>query len=126
MLACALRDHGNGGEHILDAMVELGDQQALLHLHSLALRYVNIDADYACRVSGTVVRNQGTRFYPLHRAIWRNDTIFRVLRTASFSKCLAVKSVKPSEVVRMHTGSPFLDEGLSGSLGHAVNDRVAR
>src|SRR5262245_37702614 len=39
-LARALSNGGNGSEHVLDAVVELADQQALSLLGSLALRDV--------------------------------------------------------------------------------------
>src|SRR3954452_19873570 len=40
-LACILRDSGNAREHVLDAVVKLRDQQALMFVSPLALRNVN-------------------------------------------------------------------------------------
>jgi hypothetical protein len=36
--ACAPRDHGDSGEHVFDAMGELGDKQTLLFLCLLCRR----------------------------------------------------------------------------------------
>src|SRR3954447_2951415 len=53
-LACILGDRGNTREHVLDAVVKLGDQQALVFVSPLALCNVNRQALDAYTLPGRV------------------------------------------------------------------------
>src|SRR5262245_40473520 len=65
----------NGREHVLDAMVELGNQLALLLFHLLALSYVDADANNAMRASLTVIGNETACLNPSHLATGTIDTV---------------------------------------------------
>src|SRR5437764_14188934 len=53
-LACILRDSSNAREHVLNAVVKLRDQQALVFVSPLALRNVNGQALDAYTLPGCV------------------------------------------------------------------------
>src|SRR5436190_23453752 len=53
-LACILGDGGNAREHVLDAMVKLRDQQALVFVSSLPLCNVSRQALDAYTLSGRI------------------------------------------------------------------------
>ena len=59
-----LRDRGDAGEHILHAMVELGDQQVLVLLSFSAFGHINVDTRHALGATGMVVGNEASRFNP--------------------------------------------------------------
>ena len=61
-------DSADGGKCVLDAMVELGQQSALLFLHPFALGYVDADADDAVWLSFAIVGNETARLDPSHLA----------------------------------------------------------
>jgi hypothetical protein len=68
----------DGGKHVLYAMVELGDQPALLVLCPFSLRDINVDADQARWMPIAVVGNEATRFDPPRVAISADKAILNV------------------------------------------------
>src|SRR5262249_34492326 len=61
----ALRNCGDAGKHILHAMVEFGDEQALVLLSFPAFGHINVDTRHALGATGMVVGNEASRFNPL-------------------------------------------------------------
>src|SRR5262245_23055193 len=95
-------------------------------LRPLAFRDINVDANYTCWTAVAVVRNEASRLDPPRLTVWANNAIFRVVLVTLLSKSLAAEGIDPSEVIRMHAASPFLARELLGSLGQAVDGRIAR
>ena len=70
-------DSADSRECVLDAMVELGQQSALLFLHPFALGYVNADADDSVWVSSAAKGKETARLDPSQLATRTNryDTL---------------------------------------------------
>src|SRR5262245_61305857 len=111
----------NGRECVLDAMVELGQQGALLFLHSFALGYVNADADDSVRASRSVIRNETARLDPSHLATGTNDTILYAIFAPVHIERLAAKLVYLLYVVWVHGSQAFAACDLSNALWEAVD-----
>src|SRR5262249_43544343 len=81
-------ESADGRECVLDAMVELGQQGALLFLHPFAFGYVNADADNSVRASYVVIQNETACFDPSHFAASTNDAIFYAILAPVHIECL--------------------------------------
>ena len=61
---CLGDDSAHRREHVLDAVVELGNQYALLILRSFALGDINVDAHHPLRAAIATVQNKAARVDP--------------------------------------------------------------
>src|SRR5262249_46480839 len=61
-------DHCDAGEHVLNPMIELGDEHVFFLLRALALCDVDVDTNHPGWSPAGVVESQGARFNPPHSA----------------------------------------------------------
>src|SRR5262245_8636046 len=120
-----LRDDGpDRCQHVLDTVVELGAEPALVLLRSFALRDVDVHANQPAWPFIVTVANQATRVDPANLATASNDTIFDVEFPPPLLKSLLLIEVQLLNVVRVQTGEPLPPRNFSGSLGKAVDSGV--
>src|SRR5262249_9070422 len=83
-------DGTNGRERVLDAMVKLSEQDALLPLHPLTLGYIDVDTISPLGLSIAVVRNQLACLDPPDGSI-PNNSVFRGIFAPPFTAGLVPK-----------------------------------
>src|SRR5262245_14419779 len=115
----------DGRERVLDAMVELGQQSALLFLHPLALGDVNADADDSVWVASAAKGKETARLDPSQLACRTRDTILDVIFAPAGSECLTAALFYPSYVVGVHAGQAFTARDLGGAFRKAMDGRIA-
>ena len=118
-------DSADGRECVLDAMVELGQQSALLFLHPFALGYVNADADDSVRVSFAAIGNETARLDPSQLATRTNDAILYIIFAPALTERLAAELFYPSYVVAVHASQAFAACYLGSAFRKAVDGRIA-
>src|SRR6476660_1528701 len=123
-LQCLTGDGANRREHVLNAMVELGQQSALLFLDLFALGYVNADADDSVRASFAAKGKETARLDPSRLATTTNDTILYVIFASAVTECLATGLFYPSYVVGVHTSQAIAACYLGSAFSKAVNGRI--
>src|SRR6478752_5973093 len=100
-------DGANGREHILDAMVELGNQDALVFLGSLTFCDVYADANYPCRMPTRVICNEAACFDPSDLVARTGDAILRVIFAALFAERFAPDPLHLRKILGVHAGKAF-------------------
>ena len=118
-------DCADGRERVLDAMVQLGQQSALLFLDPFALGYVNADADDSVRLSSVAKGNETARLDPSQLATRTNDTILDIVFAPALTKRLAAGLFYPSYVVGVHASQAFAACYLGSAFRKAVDGRIA-
>ena len=118
-------DSADGRECVLDAMVELGQQSALLFLHPFALGYVNADADNSVWVSSAAKGKETARLDPSQLATRTNDTILYVIFAPAVTERLAAELFYPSYVFGVHASQAFAACYLGSAFRKAVDGRIA-
>src|SRR5262245_61364327 len=111
-------------ECVLDAMVELGQQSALLLLHPFSLGYVNADADDPVRMSTTVVSSETAGLDPTHLVASTNDTILYAIFAPTGLKRFAADLFHPPYVVGVHAREAFPASYLGSTLRKAMEGRI--
>src|SRR5262245_50364737 len=76
----------DGRECVLDAMVELGGQSALLFVHPFALGDVDVHADQASCVTGLVILYRTARLDPADRSAGTHNAKLCVMLAALLGK----------------------------------------
>src|SRR5262245_30733020 len=117
-------DCADGRECVLCAMVELGQQSALLFFYPFALGYVDADADDAAWVSLGAKGKEAARLDPSQFAIWADDTILYIIFAPVVTKRLAAELFHPSDVVGVHTSQAFAACYLGHAFRKAVDGRI--
>src|SRR6185436_17425366 len=120
-LTGALSNYGNVRENILDPVVKLGDQQALLLLGPLALGYVDIDADYAFRTLVAIVDDEGAGLDPTNLIARPYNPILHVVLALPFSNGLVQDRIVLGEIVGLHARSPIVAPYCAGPFREAVH-----
>src|SRR5262249_55687617 len=121
-----LGDNGaDGCKHILYAMVEFRDKNALLFLDPFSLGYIYADTDDSMRMSITVVSNETARLDPTHLAAGTSDTILYAIFAPARPKRLAADLFHPPYVVEVHTCQAFTTSYLGNPLRKTVERRIA-
>src|SRR5262245_9850362 len=118
-------DGADGGEHVFDAVVELGHQHTLVLFRSLALGDVDVDANYALRTTVVVVRREAARLDPADRAISMYDPVLRIGFSASLLPNPIALCVEPRKVLGVNAGPPDAARDLGGSLRQTVKCGVS-
>src|SRR5215470_6161533 len=120
-----LRDDGpDRCQHVLDTVVELGTEPALVLLRSFALRDVDVHANQPAWPFIVAVANQTTRVDPANLAAASNDTIFDVEFPPPLLKGLLLKEVHSLNVVWVQTSKPLAPRYFARSLGKTVDSGV--
>jgi len=122
---CAGGNGVNGREYILDAMIELSEQCALVLMSPFALSDVNVNAHHPLWSTVTAVRNETALLDPSNlTAPAENsvlDTIFvPPLAEGAPSGCLDLPTV-----IGVHAGLPLAARYLGRPLREPVNGRIA-
>src|SRR5262249_14426814 len=93
-------------KYILDAMIELGIQYALLFLCTLARSGINVDAYCAPGVAVAVVRNENARLDPANLAPRSNNAIFPTIFLLPLAIGEAPERSQPHGARSMYTELP--------------------
>src|SRR5262245_17573425 len=109
-------DSTDGGECVLDAMVELGIQDRSSLLGSLAVGDIDVDADHARCVAGLVILNVAARLDPPDRSAGAHNATLCTMLAAQLGKYLSAVLQELRQVVWMDPGSPIADRDLGGFL----------
>src|SRR6476661_3093699 len=99
-------DSTHGCECVLDAMVELGIQDRLSLLGSLALGDIDVDADHALCVAGLVILYVTARLDPPDRSAGAHNATLCMMLAAQLGKNLLAVLQKLRQVFWMDPGSP--------------------
>src|SRR5262245_23859853 len=124
-IQCLGDNSADSSKHVLDAMVELRNQYALLFLHPFSLSYVNADADDSVRTSAAVVSDETTRLDPTHLATCTNDTILYAIFAPARLKRHAAGLFHLLYVVVVHANQAFAAAYLDSAFRKAVEGRIA-
>ena len=89
----------DGREDVLDAMVELGDQHALLILCQLTLGDINVDTNHPVRAPISGVGNETSRLDPANLAARSNDAILYVISAPPFAEGLTLHLLEPNKIL---------------------------
>jgi signal transduction histidine kinase len=104
----ALRDRGDAGEHILHAMVQLGDQQALVLLGFSAFGHINVNPRHALGATGMVVGNEASRFNPPDLSAGPDKAKFIDDLASPFLERSNMFGVQTLHIVSVHARKPLL------------------
>ena len=122
---CTRGDGGNGREHILHPMVELGQQQPLMIFGMTALSHVDIETDHALWSLVSAIHYQAARLDPAYLSSWTNDAILDAVLFPTFAKGLRPEILDPVAVIRMSSISPVVAPRFGRSLGQTVKGSLA-
>src|SRR5262245_51591483 len=109
-------DSADGGECVLDALVELGIQGRSSFLCSLALGDVDVDADHAPCVAGLVILDATARLDPPDRSAGAHNAILCMMLAAQLREYLMAALQELLQVIGMNQGSPMADRDFRGFL----------
>src|SRR5262249_34313083 len=115
----------DGGQYILDTMIELGDQHPLLVLGPPSLRYVDIDTEHAQRAAVGLEGNEAARLDPPDLALAAKNAIIDGILAEALLNRLVPHVFDAGQIFRMPPAPPLAPPGLPGSLGQTVQRRVA-
>jgi hypothetical protein len=104
----ALRDRGDACEHILYAMVELGDQQGLVLLGFSAFGYINVNTRHALGATGMVVGNEASCFNPPGLTTGPDKAKLTGEFASPFLERSNMLVAQPLHIVPMHARQPLL------------------
>src|SRR5262245_45921143 len=79
--AGALRNGGHRGEHVLDAVIELGNEQLLVFFCSLLFSVIADDTQQSYRLAFRIAHNGALEGHPSHLA--RQRVVGRIYRSGS-------------------------------------------
>src|SRR5262245_3690174 len=116
----------DGREHVLDAMIELGNQPALLLLHPLAFGYIDADADDTMRASSAVIGNKAACLDPSHFVPTTKDSVLDLVFAPVFTERQPAKLSYPTYVLGVHASQAFAACFLDRAFREAVEGRIAR
>ena len=120
---CLGDNSADGREHILDAMVKLGDQDTLALLGPLAFGDIDVDANYPLWAPIAGVGNEAARFDPSNFAS-ANDTILRTVLPPPLAECLLTERTYAITVLWQGSGLPRGARTNIGPFGQAVDGRI--
>src|SRR5262245_54282444 len=118
-------DSTDGGECVLDTMVELGVQDRSSLLGSLALGDVDVDADHALCSVGLAILYVSARLDPPDRSAGTHYAALCMMLAAPLSKYLSAVLQKLWQVIWMDPGSPIAERDLYSLLGKAIDGAEA-
>jgi len=75
-IPCAGSNGADGGEYVLDAVIELSEQCALVLMSTLALGDVNVNAHHPLWTSVTTIGNETALFDPSNFAARVDNSVF--------------------------------------------------
>src|SRR5262245_33589142 len=115
---------GNDGahrrEHVLDAMVELGNQYALLILSSPALGYIDVDTDHPPWALVGIVGNESSRLDPTKLVPGSENAILESILACSLAQRLSPHFLDSDEILWVCPGAPFAARRLHGPFRQTV------
>src|SRR2546430_1550117 len=114
---CMSGDGANGREHVLDAMVEFGNQCPLVLLRALTFSDIDVDANHPLGAPVIVVRNEAARFDPSHLTAGTHNAILGVILAPLLLESLVSERFYPRKVPRVGAGFPLAARTFDSALG---------
>src|SRR5262245_14219919 len=98
----------DGSEGVLDTMVELRDQCALVFLCALALSHVDVDAYHPFRMPFFIVGDRTASFDPTDLAGWEVYAVLTDVLLPLVGKSLLTRPFRPFKILSVHSRPPLI------------------
>src|SRR5215831_1280097 len=108
-------------EHVLHAMVELGDQQVLVVLSISSVSHIDVDTGHPLGATRMIVGYEAARFYPPDLSARSYKAKLADEFGAPFLERSNVKGTQPLHVVSMDARVPLLSSEFHGALRQAMS-----